>query len=86
MPEAVGQRKLRLTKARLVRELEHRTASRVAQWRGQEGNRSMDIDHKGTQCTSWNPCINATLFCFLLVVANLLFLQRLYIKGQIKFD
>ena len=51
MSETVGRRKLRLTKARLVRELEHRTASRLAQLRGQEGNRSTDIDHKGTQCT-----------------------------------
>jgi hypothetical protein len=86
MRESSGQRKLRLTKLRLANELRQRTENRVAELREQAGNRDTDFDHKGTQCTNWNSCINASLFCFLLIVANLQLLQRLYIKGHIKFE
>ena len=86
MRESSGQRRLRLTKVRLANELRQRTENRVAELREQAGNRDTDIDHKGTQCTNWNSCINASLFCFLLVVLNLLLLQRLYTKGHIKFE
>ncbi len=38
MSETTGQKKLRLTKERLVNELRHRTANRVSELREQEGN------------------------------------------------
>ena len=86
MVESRGEKKLRLVKERQVRELRQRTAARISELGALSTGVATDIDHKGTQCTNWNPCINATLFCFFLVIVNLLFLQRLYIKGQIKFD
>jgi hypothetical protein len=86
MRESPGQKKLRLTKVRLASELRQRTEKRLAELKEKGGNRDTDIDYKGTQCTDWNPCINASLFCFLLIVLNLLLLQRLYTKGHIKFE
>ncbi len=86
MRESPGQKKLRLTTERLASELRQRTENRVAELKKKGGNRDTDIDHKGTQCTDWTPCVNASLFCFLLVVLNLLLLQRLYTKGHIKFE
>jgi len=86
MRESSGQKKLRLTKVRLASELRQRTEKRLAELKEKGGNRDTDIDHKGTQCTDWNPYINASLFCFLLIVLNLLLLQRLYTKGHIKFE
>jgi hypothetical protein len=75
MPETVGQRNLRLTKAKLVKEQNIRTANRISQLREQEGNRSTDVETKATQCTDRRPCIVACLFCFCLVVANVLLMQ-----------
>ncbi len=83
MAETVGQRKLRLTKGRLVNELRNRTANRISQLREQEGNRSTDVETKATQCTDRRPCLVACLFCFWLLVANLLLIQWLYITGRL---
>ena len=86
MPETPGQRRLRLTKLRLTTELRQRTENRVSELREQSGNRDTDIEHKATQCTDQAPCIIACLFCFWLLVANLLFIQWLYINGRLKLD
>ena len=86
MPETVGQRKLRLTKERLINELRQRTDTRVAQLREQEGNRSTDVETKATQCSDRAPCLYACLFCFWVLVVNLLLAQWLYVKGRLKLD
>ena len=86
MPETAGQRKLRLTTERLVSELNHRTTNCQAQLREQEGNRSTDVETKATQCSDRAPCLYACLFCFWLLVVNLLLAQWLYVKGHLKLD
>ena len=63
-----------------------RTAKRVAQLREQEGSRSTDVETKATQCIDRTPCLTACLFCFSLLVVNLLFLQWLYVKGRLKLE
>ena len=69
MPETAGQRKLRLTKERLTNELNQRTARRIS-----------ELKEQGNQGT---PCLTACLFCFWLLVANLLFYQWLYNTGRL---
>ncbi len=83
MPETVGQRQLRLTKGRVVNELRDRTAKRIAQLKEQKGNASTDEETKETQCPDRTPCLAACLFCFWLLVANVLLLQWLYITGRL---
>jgi hypothetical protein len=86
--ESPGQKKLRLTKAILERELRERTASRCRELRAQSEGRAAatDIEEKGTQCSESSPWLSVYLFCFLLVVANLLFLQWLWLYGRLKLD
>jgi hypothetical protein len=88
MVESPGQKKLRLTKARLERELRERTVHKLSQLRVQSEGRAAatDIEEKGTQCTESSPWLSVYLFCFLLVIANLLFLQRLWLYGRLKLD
>ena len=86
MHETVGQRKLRLTKQRLVDELSQRTAKRVAQLKELESRRATEEETKATQCIDKAPCLTACLFCFWLLVVNLLFLQWLHVKGRLKLD
>jgi hypothetical protein len=88
MVESPGQKKLRLTKARLERELRERTASRLSQLRVQSERRAAatDIEEKGTQCSDSFPWLFVCLFCFLLVVANLLFIQWLWLYGRRKLN
>ncbi len=88
MSESPGQKKLRLTKARLERELRERTASRCNDLRAQSEGRSAatDIEEKSTQCSESSPLLFVYLFCFLLVVANLLFIQWLWLYGRLKLD
>ena len=50
MHETVGQRKLRLTKQRLVDELSQRTAKRVAQLKELESRRATDEKHLNGNC------------------------------------
>jgi len=85
--ESPGQKKLRLTKERLERELRERTASRCNDLRAQSEGRAAatDIEEKGTQCSE-SPWLSVYLFCFLLVIANLLFLQWLWLYGRLKLD
>ena len=83
MPETVGQRELRITKARLVNEQRERTANHVSKLREQARNRSTDVETKATQCTDRTPCVVACMFCFWLIVANVLLLQWLYITGRL---
>ena len=80
MKETWGENKLRLVKEEQTRELRQRTAARLAELRAVSTGIATDVEEKGTQCNDWTPCLNACLFCFLLVVANLLFLQWLYTK------
>ncbi len=86
--ESPGQKKLRLTKAILERELRERTASRCRELRAQSEGRAAatDIEEKGTQCSEPSPWVSVYLFCFLLVVANLLFIQWLWLYGRLKLD
>jgi hypothetical protein len=71
---------LRLVKENQTRELRQRTAARLAELRAVSTGIATDVEEKGTQCNDWTPYLNACLFCFLLLVANLLFLQWLYTK------
>jgi len=80
MKETWGEKKLRLVKENQTRELRERTVARLAKLRALSTGIATDIEEKGTQCNDWTPYLNACLFCFLLLVANLLFLQWLYIK------
>jgi hypothetical protein len=88
MVESPGQKKLRLTKARLERELRERTVHRLSQLRIQSEGRAAatDIEEKGTQCSDSSPWLFVCLFCFLLVVANLLFIQWLWFYGRLKLN
>ncbi len=87
MAESPGQKRLRLTKERLERELRERTVSRCNELRVQSEGRSAatDIEEKGTQCSESSPWLFVYLF-FLLVVANLLFIQWLWLYGRLKLD
>ena len=80
MKETWGEKKLRLVKEKQTRELKKRTAARLAELRAVSTGVATDIEEKGTQCNDWTPYLNACLFCFLLLVANLLFLQWQYTK------
>jgi hypothetical protein len=80
MKETWGEKKLRLVKENQTRELRERTVARLAELRALSTGIATDVEEKGTQCNDWTPYLNARLFCFLLLVANLLFLQWLYIK------
>ena len=86
MPESRGQKKLRLTKERLTNELRHRTENQLAQLREQAINRSTDVESKATQCSDRAPCLYACLFCFWVLVVNLLLAQWLYVKGHLKLN
>ncbi len=88
MVESPGQKKLRLTKARLERGLRERTVHRLSQLRIQSEGRAAatDIEEKGTQCSDSTPWLFICLFCFLLVVANLLFIQWLWFYGRLKLN
>jgi hypothetical protein len=57
MVESPGQKKLRLTKTRLERELRERTALKLNQLRVQNEGRAAatDIEEKGTQCSGSSP-------------------------------
>ena len=83
MPESPGQKKLRLTKERLTNELRHRTENKLALLREQTFDRSTDIESRATQCNDRTPCLYACLFCFWLLVVNLLLAQWLYVKGRL---
>ncbi len=87
-PESPGQKKLRLTKDRLERELRERTASRCRQLRDlSEGRQAAtDIEDKSTQCSDTHLWMTVYLFCFLLVIANLLFYQWLLYNGRFKWN
>ena len=86
MPESPGQRKLRLTKERLRNELRQRTDKKLALLRELVVDRSTDIENKATQCTDRTPCLYACLFCFWLLIANLLLVQWLHIKGRLNLN
>ena len=86
MRESPGQKKLRLTKERLTNELRHRTENKLALLKEQSFDRSTDIETKATQCNDRAPCLYACLFCFWLVVVNLLLAQWLYVKGRLKLN
>ena len=86
MPESPGQRKLRLTKERLTNELRQRTDKKLALLRELAVDRSTDIENKATQCTDRAPCLYACLFCFWLLIVNLLLAQWLYIKGRLNLN
>ena len=80
------QRKLRLTKERLRNELRQRTDKKLALLRELAVDRSTDIENKATQCTDRAPCLYACLFCFWLLIVNLLLAQWLYIKGRLNLN
>ena len=86
MPESPGQRKLRLTKERLRNELRQRTDKKLALLKELAIDRSTDIEDKATQCTDRTPCLYACLFCFWLLIANLLLVQWLHIKGRLNLN
>jgi hypothetical protein len=86
MPESKGQKKLRLTKERLTEELRLRTVRRQAQLREEAIERSTDKEIKAKQCGKKAPCLYACLFCFWLLVVNLLFAQWLYFQGRLKLN
>jgi hypothetical protein len=86
MVESRGEKKLRLVKERQVRELRQRTAARISELRALSIGVATDIEERGTQCNDWSPYLNACLFCFLLVVVNLLFIQWCYTKGFLWFE
>jgi hypothetical protein len=86
MVESPGQKKLRLTKERLTSELRQRTENKLALLKVQSFDRSTDIETKATQCNDRTPCLYASLFCFWLVVANLLLAQWLYTTGRLKLN
>ena len=80
MKETWGEKKLRLNKEKQTSKLKKRTVARLAELRALSTGIATDIEEKGTQCNDWTPYLNACLFCFLLLVANLLFLQWQYTK------
>jgi hypothetical protein len=86
MVESRGEKKLRLVKERQVRELRQRTAARISELRALSTGVATDIEERGTQCNDWSPYLNACLFCLLLVVVNLLFIQWCYTKGFLRFE
>jgi hypothetical protein len=88
MEESPGQKKLRLTKARLERELRERIANKCGQLMVlSEGRQAAtDIEDKSTQCSDSHLWRTVYLFCFLLVIANLLFYQWLWFNGRLKLD
>jgi hypothetical protein len=86
MVESPGQKKLRLTKERLTNELRQRTENKLALLKEQSFDRSTDIETKATQCNDRTPCLYACLFCFWLVVVNLLLAQWLYVRGLLKLN
>ena len=81
-----GEKKLRLVKETQTRELNQRTAARISELRALSTGVATDIEERGTQCDDWSPYLNACLFCFLLVVVNLLFIQWCYTKGFLRFE
>ncbi len=76
----MGEKKLRLVKEKQTRELKKRAVARLAELRALSTGIVTDVEEKGTQCNDWTPYLNACLFCFLLLVVNLLLLQWLYTK------
>jgi hypothetical protein len=86
MPESKGQKKLRLTKERLTEELRLRTVRRQAQLREEAIERLTDDKIKAKQCGEKAPCLYACLFCFWLLVVNLLFVQWLYFQGRLRLN
>ncbi len=80
MKETWGEKKLRPVKEKQTRELKKRTVARLAELRALSTGIATDVEEKGTQCNDWTPYLNACLFCFLLLVVNLLLLQWLYTK------
>ena len=86
MPESKGQKKLRLTKERLTNELRLRTVGRQAQLREEAINRLTDEDIKAKQCGEKAPCLYACLFCFWLLVVNLLLAQWFYFQGRLRLN
>ncbi len=90
MVETLGQRRQRLVKEWQIRELKERTAARVKKLKARSTGIATDVEERGTQCTDlvtdWTSCLNACLFCFLLAVLNLLFIQLSYTKGFLRFE
>ena len=86
MPESKGQKKLRLTKERLTRELRLRTVARQAQLREEAIDGLTDEDIKAKKCTDKAPCLYACLFCFWLLVVNLLLAQWFYFQGRLRLN
>ena len=77
---------MRLTKERLTNELRQRTDKKLALLRELAVDRSTDIENKATQRTDRAPCLYACLFCFWLLIVNLLLAQWLYIKGRLNLN
>jgi hypothetical protein len=77
MVESPGEKKLRLTKQRQTRELRARTSVRLSEVKAVNRGVASDIEDKGTQYSDNTPCLSACLFGFILLVANLLFIQWL---------
>ena len=86
MPESEGQKKLRLTKERLTKELRQRTVRRQAQLREEAIVRLTEEGVKAKQCGGKAPCLYACLFCFWLLIVNLLFAQWLYVQGRLRLN
>ncbi len=86
MPETPGQKKLRLTKERLTNELRLRTVKRQDQLREEAIDRLTDEEVKERKCLEKAPCLYACLFCFWLLVVNLLFAQWFYYQGRLKLN
>ncbi len=86
MPESEGQKKLRLTKERLTNELRLRTVRRQSQLRKEAVDRLKVEEVKAEQCDKKASCLYACLFCFWLLVVNMLFAQRLYLQGRLRLN
>jgi hypothetical protein len=86
MPESEGQKKLRLTKERITEELRQRTVRRQAQLRKEAFVRLTEEQVKARQCGEKAPCLYACLFCFWLLVVNLLLAQWLYFQGRLRLN
>ena len=86
MPESKGQKKLRLTKERLTKELRLRTVARQAQLREEAIDGLTDEDIKAKQCGEKALCLYACLFCFWLLVVNLLLAQWFYFQGRLRLN
>jgi hypothetical protein len=86
MPESEGQKKLRLTKERIREELRQRTVRRQAQLRKEAFVRLTEEQVKARQCGEKAPCLYACLFCFWLLVVNLLLAQWLYFQGRLRLN